>query len=293
MKSDNQSPLPYEIELWDSANAAAAVWVRVDTVYGNDSSHCFTMFWGNRNAASVSAHAPVFDTSQGFEAVWHLGEAGNSTLGGYKDATPNGLACTGSPAMRNAAIAGAIGTAQRFSGDSTYISGPCPEKISGNASFTVSFWMNYSAASSRSWVLYFGGYQAELEMCHFLIRPDDTAQFGLSGGPAVPDTLAQNVFSLSQYTGAWSLVTTVYDAPAGTLSTFINGMQMDTRPVHTPNIIPSGGMHISRKAANHAEDVGYFGLLDELRLQSAPVSPDWIKLCYMNQKSVDALLRFK
>ncbi len=45
-KSDD-SPIPFEIEQWDSSNARAEIWVRVDTIYGNDSTHYMAMTWGN------------------------------------------------------------------------------------------------------------------------------------------------------------------------------------------------------------------------------------------------------
>jgi hypothetical protein len=38
----------------------------------------------------------------------------------------------------------------------------------------------------------------------------------------------------------------------------------------------------------------YFkGKIDEVRVSSAALSPDWIKLCYINQKENDALVSFK
>jgi hypothetical protein len=38
----------------------------------------------------------------------------------------------------------------------------------------------------------------------------------------------------------------------------------------------------------------YFkGMLDEVRISSGACSADWIRLCYMNQKSDDALVVFK
>jgi hypothetical protein len=291
-KPDN-TPLPCEIERWNAVAQQGEIWVKVDTVYGNDSSHCIMMSWGNQNAAGVSNGAAVFDTGDGFQGVWHLDENGNSAAGGYADASANGYNQTGSAGMRQFAdVNGVIGNAQQFSGDSTTISGPAPAKINGNESFSVSFWMNYSPASTRSWVLYFGDNAAELEMCHFLIGSTDTAQFGLSGGPSVPAASAQNVFDLSAFAGVWALVTTVYDAPAGTLATFVNGVQMDAHPVSAANIVASGGMHIGQKSANHVDETGYFGLLDELRILSTTVSSDWVKLSYMNQKAADALVKW-
>jgi hypothetical protein len=62
----NGMPLPFEIERWDAASQAAEIWMKLDTVYGNDSSHFFTMWWGNPNAVSASDGEAVFDTAGGF-----------------------------------------------------------------------------------------------------------------------------------------------------------------------------------------------------------------------------------
>jgi hypothetical protein len=37
----------------------------------------------------------------------------------------------------------------------------------------------------------------------------------------------------------------------------------------------------------------FIGCIDEVRVTSTAQSPDWIKLCYMNQKSDDLLVLFQ
>ncbi|MCX7727506.1 MAG: DUF2341 domain-containing protein, partial [Chitinispirillaceae bacterium] len=44
-KSDG-THIPYYIEMWDTLNKKADIWVKLDTVYGNDSTKHFTMLWG-------------------------------------------------------------------------------------------------------------------------------------------------------------------------------------------------------------------------------------------------------
>jgi biopolymer transport protein ExbB len=69
-------PLSYEIEQWDSTNSAAAIWVSVPVVKGNDST-AIRMYWGNNGAVTQSNGAAVFDTANAFLGVWHLGEMPN------------------------------------------------------------------------------------------------------------------------------------------------------------------------------------------------------------------------
>ena len=88
-KSDG-TPLPYEIERWDSVARQAEVWVRVDTVMGNDTMQIITMYSGNADSASQSNGAQVFDTSRGFEGVWHMGQ-----MTGALESTQRSITTTG------------------------------------------------------------------------------------------------------------------------------------------------------------------------------------------------------
>jgi biopolymer transport protein ExbB len=88
-KSDG-SPLPYEIERWDAKIRAAEVWVKVDTILGNDAAQAIRMYWGNDAAADSSKGTAVFGAANGYLAAWHLG--GNGT-----GARPN--AAGGNPAQ--------------------------------------------------------------------------------------------------------------------------------------------------------------------------------------------------
>lgn len=88
----NGSALTFQIEHWDSVAAHAEIWVKIDTVYGNNATQYFVMYWGKSGVVSTSNGAEVFDTASGFTGVWHLSEAGTTTgVGVYKDATNNGF----------------------------------------------------------------------------------------------------------------------------------------------------------------------------------------------------------
>ncbi|EFK96964.1 transport protein ExbB2 [sediment metagenome] len=64
--------IPYQIEQWDAVNQVAQIWVKVDTVKGNDSTQYFTMYWGKSDADSRSDGSAVFDTANGYAGVWHM-----------------------------------------------------------------------------------------------------------------------------------------------------------------------------------------------------------------------------
>src|SRR5690606_17841281 len=112
-KSDNTTRIAHQIERWDSAGRSAAVWVRVDTVYGNRNNQRVRMHWGNAAAADSSRGSAVFDTAGGFRAVWHMNETGD-----VADETGRGMTAVanGTPG----AVAGVIGGARSFNGSSGY-----------------------------------------------------------------------------------------------------------------------------------------------------------------------------
>src|SRR5690606_37365301 len=69
-RTDNSPPLPHHIEWWD--NEGAAIWVKMDTIKGNSQSQTIRMHWGNSAADDASSAAAVFDTTDGYVAVWHM-----------------------------------------------------------------------------------------------------------------------------------------------------------------------------------------------------------------------------
>ena len=163
------TPLWYEIERWDASAQAAEVWVRVDTVFGNDSLHSITMYWGNANAATVSNAAAVFDTSVGFKGVWHLGEGGGTTA---SDATANHFDGTPFNMTATSQAAGAIGNAQAFDGTSDFIQmiGTAGGKLNfpANGTYAISAWVNADTLDEYfHTVASKGDYQYNLEIILF------------------------------------------------------------------------------------------------------------------------------
>src|SRR5690606_13413644 len=75
--------LPYEIESWSTT--AAAIWVKVDTIKGNNATQKITMYWGKNDANSESNGPAVFDSANGFVAVWHMGGAAAAEVNAVGD----------------------------------------------------------------------------------------------------------------------------------------------------------------------------------------------------------------
>jgi biopolymer transport protein ExbB len=287
-KSDGISPLPFEIESWDSSAAAAVVWVKADTVYGNDDSHFVLMHWGAPGAVPLSGPAAVFDTAAGFRAVWHLNGSGSAAC---LDATANRLDGTPSDTAPSRINNSVIGTGQGFNGMSSYFT--INNSASGPLNFPDS---GFYSISAWAYVMY-------LDNDYHVIVGKHDQQYGLQ-------LMAINMWEFIEYAPtshfesvraepqerAWTLVTAVRAGPREYL--YINGFRADTGVIIVPDtMITRDTTHdvmIGRHSPAGSPVTRYFnGVIDEVRMSSVAYSADWIRLCYMNQKQGDALVVFR
>jgi hypothetical protein len=293
-KSDN-SPLPFEIEFWDGPAGLAEVWVKVDTVFGNDSMQSIVMYWGasTNSATSLSNSAAVFDTSEGFQAVLHMNQ---SAAGKAADATANHFDGAVSGSALNASFTGPIGFAAVFSGSAGNI------QLSGTAQSKLSF-RQYGTYTIAAWVRadsIFAGDQ------HIVGKGGLQYSLRIKGAQSSPPSK----FSFEEYVETplkgfdrrlspviltdWKYLVAVRNGSSAYL--FVDGVCTDS----------TGTFYVDNVAANARDSssdvtIGSFssgglhfsGAIDEVRLMSVPLSPDWIKLCYMNQRSDDKLMIFK
>ncbi|HAJ80007.1 MAG TPA: hypothetical protein DCO75_09580, partial [Fibrobacteres bacterium] len=277
VKQDNSS-LAFEIEYWDSATASASVWVKVDTVYGNNSSQNFRMLWGNSNASSILASKKVFDTAAGFAGVWHLDESGGTT---QNDATYNLF--SGTPVEMDGAcdVTGIIGRAQDFDGSSQCITVLNARNsvldVQLDSFYTVSVWVYARTINSGLHVILSKG----SAQYGFMINKANKWEFyaGLSGYGV--DTTTTADASVEK----WTLLTGVRNGMKQYL--YVNEELSDSTNSARGDI-PTVSTHIYDLVIGRQSDdesQWFDGIIDEVRVQNRVQSPDWIKLCYMNQRS--------
>ncbi len=281
----NGAPLAYEIERWDVSLGAAEIWVKLDTVFGNDSLHFITMYWGNPNATSASSSTTVFDTANGFQGVWHLDETSGGTA---KDATKNKF--DGSPSTSApTAVPGLIGTAQSFDGASNLfeMKGTASGRLnfSDKDTFTISAWVNTEAAVDSVFykILAKGVYQYHLQingirMWEFSDFVDQVAGW---------ETVQQSVTTLQ-----WVHLAGIY--AGGNEYLYVNGVCVDS----VVKVVLNQGQrdttyNVTIGAITNGSRDFFRGMVDEVRAGNRAWSADWIKLCYMNQKGTDALVVYR
>lgn len=285
----NGTLLPHEIERWDPVAELADVWVRIDTIFGNDSLHYITMKWGNAETTGQSNSAAVFDTADGFEGVWHLsGTSGLLELDAtyhHYDATPMG-------AVVPSDTTGVIGTAKKFDGTSGYLdmqnTASSSMNFAENDFFTISAWVKLDADSTPfQAIVYKGTYQWALET--------DPENFWEFNDYRDSTGWTRNRFTVAKHT--WKYLTGVRAGAKQYL--YVDGTCVDSLPtLYTPTsgIWPrntASNVQLSHCADGTQGERFLDGAIDETIVSGVARSSDWIKLCYMNQKSRDLLFVFK
>ena len=114
--SETGAALAFEIEEWDAANGAASIWVRVPRITGN-SRQTIRMHWGKADAAGESNAKAVFNESNGYLSVWHMGDEVRDAAGTIE-----------SKDTGTTATAGVVGKARHFAGKQGVFGG---DKITG------------------------------------------------------------------------------------------------------------------------------------------------------------------
>jgi len=281
-KSDN-TPLAYEIERWDAANGKAEIWVKVDTVYGNDSMQNILMYWGNPDAPESSNGATVFDTSSGFGGVWHLGEtpSGSASIMDQSDNHYNGTPLGDFTA--SSLVDGSIGKGLYFNGIDNII--PIGQGVKKGPVFTLEAWVFTTLNENQRFIHDPNGYSLWYDKqksgLRMEFRDKTTTWHGIPQDGGTPQPLSM---------GTWCYVAGSFDGVKMRL--YVNGALAATSdsitalaspPTSTDSLLIGGTW-----SGDHVQ-----GVLDEIRMHYTQRSNDWIKLCYMNQRTDDKFVVFK
>jgi hypothetical protein len=295
-KADD-SILPHEFERWDQVDGLAEIWVKVDTVFGNDSTHYLTMYYGNANAVAPSLQTQVFDTANGFFGNYHF----NNNL---KDATLNNFDGTnvGSTSTTN----GIIGHGRQFDGVSNYVNlGDLPDRPAG----TISFWFRPEQAINTSTVKTQGiwGKKADnnINFSVSLLGKDffcdsytTTEQAGnLISKMEIYDTAYYLVCATNRFfPDIWHYATWCWGNNSEQF--YVDGI-LEGSITYSYPVIGTGNDEIGRSNYDSLANITdgkpryFYGSLDEFRIDNKTRSIAWIKLCYMNQRKDDKLVVFK
>jgi hypothetical protein len=288
-KSDG-SPLAHSIERWDAVNRRAEIWVKVDTVYGNTSTQTIIMYWGNGTAVDRSEGDAVFDTATGFQGVWHLSDTSEDSV---RDATANRLHGGSPDTARPQIVDGDIGNCRAFDGITDFIT--MPNTASGDLDFpqhgyySVSAWVMADTFIDLQQTLVSKG-----RFQYFLWIDSTYWEFWEFQDQEGWDASEQEA-TLRQ----WVLLTGVRNGDRQYL--YVNGESVDSisfKPNasarNTGGDLNLGRAHELANASEPYSSLCYFrGKIDEVRISGVSRNADWIKLCFMNQRKDDRLVRLE
>lgn len=277
-------PLPYQIERWDSTAAKAEIWVLADSVAGNGWNKAFKLLWGKADAADSSNAAAVFDTADGWAAVWHLGRADtlprpNSVAGG-NPATPMNY-------DGDEARPGIIGLSDSLDGAAQ---GDYLDLGTGYSDFrsglTYSVWANAEEPSFWSRLLDMGNGEG---MDNFVVQRHLTGEDliwdqynGTAGNTRVT---ARRAFQTDEWV---HFTVTVANKVA---SIYRNGVLVASE-IQKDTIASAVKTKCYIGKSNWPGNRYYMGRIDEPRLARKARGADWVKLEYANQRADQGLLSF-
>lgn len=257
------------------------------------------MYWGNPGASAQSSGSMVFDTANGFQGVWHLKENGNDPV---LDATANHYNGTAYNMTGDSPIPGTIGNARAFNGDSSYITMPNTAysklNFSENGYYSVSAWVYLDTSDGASHCIVSKGYE-QYYLRSTYISMSVPAMSPLWEFVEFSETVKWQTSNTPASVKQWVLLTGVRQESKQLL--YCNGALVDSAIDVWSNAVSrntTNDLTIGRVAKSVTVPINegycYFkGGIDEVRIISTVQSPDWVKLCYMNQRSDDRLVVFK
>ena len=283
-KKADGTVLPLQLAKWDNEAKSADFWVRLDTLLPQSTTD--TLFFTFQEGTASVADDPIFNAANGFIAVWHFEDGANIAL----DATGNGYAGVGA----NTSVgAGAIGSALRYNGLTSYMS--IPRTAEGELNFayddtmSISVWVHPDILNTSRFVYGKGVTQYHLKYLYpdgwlFERYKEQTEGSARYWYKAPLDTIED--------TGKWDFLTVVQ------VGTIINLYRKDSLITSSPAIgtfenayYTSNDFEIGRQVFPlDVDSTGqyFWGAIDELHISKVARSVSWVRATYLNQRPVDA-----
>ncbi len=257
--------LAYQIEDWDVAAGAAAVWVRLPLIKGNERQE-IKMYWGKSDAASESKGDAVFNESNGYLAVLHMSDPVKDELGSV-EAKDTGTVSS----------AGLIGKSRRFDNKKGI---NCGEKLTtlptGSNPHTTGVWIK--PQQSNAILIGWGNEQGQGKVIMNLNSPP---LIKVECYFSSADVVSKTPLSV----GKWMHVVHTYKE--GESRVYVDGV------LDGESIAKKGFLNIQNPARMYiggwSNNYTFVGEMDEVRVSKVTRSADWVKLEYENQKQQHTL----
>lgn len=255
--------LAYQVEEWDAAQGTASIWVRIPLIKGNALQE-LKLHWGKADAPSESNGAAVFNESNGYVSVWHLGDTVKDEVGTLASEDKG---TTTTPGM--------IGSARHFPGQKGVFCGDkIPNYPSGDSAHTTALWFRAERPNSTviGWGNEGGGRGSKIRM-QFRSPPHIHIDSDFS------DIKAAGRLPVNEW------VHVVHTYGNGPRKIYING-KLDGEATTKLDIKSPGRLWLGGWYHNY----DFVGDIDEVRISKVARSADWVRLQYENQKPLQTLV---
>jgi len=254
------------------------------------------MYWGNKNAVNTSSSAAVFDTSSGFEGVWHLGETSgtiardashNGYTGIYKGGLPDGIS---SP----------LGISQYIARpDTDYIEMGNVLNIGAN-NISIGLWVKRASFGTQQALIAKTNGNGPSTGYGYLFSIDlfNYPHFYMaSGGANFGDDSVFDVASNLTITDstAWHYLLVSVDRSDNThCKMYVDGIDrtgvIRGNISSVANVTNALNLHFGTESD---DNYSFSGFMSDVTIAFTARSADWVKLSYMNRKVNDALVSFR
>ena len=264
--------VPHEIDTWNPSGESL-VWVCVPRLEGKDTA--LTMYY--KGSPSQNAQPRTVWGSSNYRGVWHFS-------GSNADSSMNALVGTDTQTAPTYNAAGMIGTAFSGSGSSFFdvANDACWAGYDGN-SLSVSAWVKTAVASGYGRVVSCKSHSDNNSGGFELSMQNEASRFNaICGNGAARSQCAQYISPLSA-ASEYVYLTAVYQN--GSILLYANGSFVGRKDDSVAVGKSSTSLRIGGIPTTTANI--WNGHLDEVRLQWAAQSADWIAADYATQKNLD------
>lgn len=295
----NGRPLSVSIQSWDSAGGTGLIWVKADTILGNNSQQYIRMHWGQPQTTAGARTDAVFDTSLGYGGAWHLDENPGGGSDAFKDLTIlANHGTTGGSMSLSDRITGMVGPGTRFDGGDDYLNiGDSLSVVSKVEGATISGWIRmdslpvmertvvaFSINSSSANKTPRAGLFIENKKLRVTGRSEDL----------VDVSTVTTLDSLSE--DEWYHVSGLIDYQNDSIRIYVNGEPWTTTgAVCFEDSATNSSYSRSNKFAAYGDLAGGYmpGALDEVHISRVARSREWLQLTYENQRPGSTFLEWE
>lgn len=282
MNSSLTVEMPREIVSCNTASSTGEIHFKADSISSSVDTTFYIYFNNTDDYPYEDSHTYGAQNvwTNDYVAVYHLGENGNTTSGGYRDSTSFENDGTGVSMTDSSDVVGQLGAAQNFDGSADRITAPRADYMEPTLSVTVSLWMfrENTQVDYAKPMFYgqnnsapYGSYGVE-----FNAASDSDVRVSFSS-----DSTAYQSADISILSERWHYLVSTLNA--GTYYGYNNGVQAVTGSGPTTiGDYSSSGLGIGDKFLSGQP---FAGAIDELRIASTTRTAAWIKAEYYNQST--------